>query len=190
MINIFLLTHSREIAKATNTGRLVTQALSAGNSENVSAKILLWSRTQPDPLLLSSIETAPTLLLYPSEAALLEPSASTNIKTEQPLLINQPVTAENPLEEATNFIVLDGTWQQARKIYNKSPYLKNLQRLHLTSITQSRYSLRRNQKSSGLCTAESVIELLKLKGCFNSAESLESLYSQFLISMQADQNQA
>ena len=186
MIHIFLLTHPREVAKVTNTGRLVTQALSDGNSENVSAEILLWSRTQPDPLLLNRIQTTATLLLYPSEEALLPPSDSDSKRLQQVSTSNHPVTTEDTLEDVTHFIILDGTWQQARKIYNKSPYLKNLHRLHLTCDTQSRYSLRRNQKSSGLCTAESVIELLKLKRCFNSAKSLETVYSQFLITMQAD----
>ncbi|EPJ49267.1 MAG: hypothetical protein OFPI_25720 [Osedax symbiont Rs2] len=188
MIKIFLLTHPREVAKVTNTGRLVTQAISAGNSENVSAQVLLWSRTEPDPLLLSSIETASTLLLYPSEEALSALPAGGPCKVEYPLLNNQPDTAQYPVADACNFIILDGTWQQARKIYNKSPYLKNLHKLHLVTQTQSRYTLRRNQKSSGLCTAESVIELLKLKGCFNCAEDLDNLYQQILIRMQVGNN--
>jgi len=188
MMQIFLLTHPREVGKVTNTGRLVNRALSVGNSENVSAQILLWSRTQANPLLLDSIETTSTLLLYPSEEALLSPSEdSSNLEQQQ--LMSRVIPAQNAVEDVTSFIILDGTWQQARKIYNKSPYLKDLKRLHLAAKTPSRYSLRRNQKTSGLCTAESVIELLKLKRCLKSADAVDTLYSQFLIEMQADKKQ-
>ena len=184
MLKIFLLTHPREIAKVTNTGQLVIKALNCANSAKASAELILWSRTAPDPALLNSIATTPTLLLYPSEETLHNSSENNNPLADQQLPVSTTTLGQDRLDKATSVIVLDGTWQEVRKMYNKSHYLKSLNRLELASETQSRYQLRRNQKNSGLCTAESVIELLKLKQCTKCAETLDNLYSQFLIRMQ------
>ncbi|RLV60233.1 DTW domain-containing protein [Parashewanella curva] len=77
-------------------------------------------------------------------------------------------------------MVLDGTWQEARKIYNKSSYLKELPKVKIEPSSTSIYQLRRNQKPNGLCTAECVAELLKAKGSVMAAEKLQARLADFV----------
>jgi DTW domain-containing protein YfiP len=84
-------------------------------------------------------------------------------------------------------IILDGTWQEARKIYNKSPYLKQAKWFSFNHSGPSRYNLRRNQVSDGLCSAECAIEVLKLKGMTGSADKLDAIYEQFLAAARCNQ---
>jgi DTW domain-containing protein YfiP len=80
------------------------------------------------------------------------------------------------LSETMHFdscIIIDGTWQEAQKIYNKSPYLQTLPRLKIAGAKKSIYSLRRNQKESGLCTAECAAEVLKVSGHLQQANEIE-----------------
>lgn len=151
MINIFLLTHEREVEKKTNTGRLVLSCLGA------AAKRILWRRTAPDDDLLAMIETDQIALLYPGEEG------------------------ESPgrVEDYERFLVLDSTWQESKKIINKSPYLKNISTVHVAANQSSSFKRRRNQIAGGLCTAEVVIELLRLKGETVSAETLDSCFQHF-----------
>ncbi|RYV02017.1 DTW domain-containing protein [Shewanella sp. OPT22] len=151
-MNIILLTHEREVSKKTNTGVFVSSAL----GEN--ARVVVWERKNPDPELLAQIEKSKVALLYPTEDS-------------------EVVSAETDFD---SYIVLDGTWQEAQKIYNKSSYLKNLPKVKIEASTKSIYQLRRNQKPNGLCTAECVIELLKAKGIVSTAEQLQSEFEAFV----------
>jgi len=151
-MQIILLTHSREVSKKTNTGQLVQQLIP-------HTQTIIWQRTQPDKKLLQLINTGKTALVYPSDE---EVNSAVNYDFE-------------------NYILIDGTWQEARKIYNRSPYLQNLTRLSLTNHSQSKYTLRRNQLEDGLCTAECAIELLLAKGKNELANELQSSFSRFIL---------
>jgi DTW domain-containing protein YfiP len=84
-----------------------------------------------------------------------------------------------PIESFENIILLDATWQEARKMFNKSPYLQNLPRAHIKPRQISRYQLRRNQPEGGLCTAECVVEILIAKNHIDIAERLDSAFMLF-----------
>nr|MDT0253699.1 DTW domain-containing protein [Endozoicomonas sp.] len=62
------------------------------------------------------------------------------------------------------FIIIDATWQQARKMYRQSPYLQSLNLLSLNPDEPSIYSLRRNRHSQHLCTAEVAAQALEQLG--------------------------
>ena len=130
---ILLLTHEHELSKATNTGRVVLQALGE------SARRVVWRRKEPQADLLRAIEAGGVALVWP-------------FATGSPAV---------QAGEAQAFIVIDGTWQQARKIYNRSPYLHALPTVALEPDGPSIYTLRRNQIGGGLCTAEAVACLLR-----------------------------
>lgn len=155
-MRFILLTHSRELNKKTATGPLVKQALES------QCDIIEWSRTTPDYRLTTELDTSKTLLIYP------DPNSPELIIKDAKSLI-----------EFDTFIILDGTWQEAKKIYNRSPYLHALVHYPLEVNYQSSYQLRRNQKSIGLCTAEVAIELLKQKSELARAKQLEDLYNKF-----------
>lgn len=151
-MQIILLTHSREVSKKTNTGQLVQRFIP-------HTQTIIWQRTQPDKKLLQLIKTGKTALVYPSDE---DDYAATHYDFE-------------------NYILIDSTWQEARKIYNRSPYLQNLPRIQLTVHNQSKYTLRRNQLEGGLCTAECAIEILLTKGKIKLANELQNSFNNFLL---------
>ena len=121
-------------------------------------EVVVWERTKPYRKLLDVIEQGSVALLYPCEES-------------------------ETLCEATSYetyILIDSTWQEAQKIYNKSPYLHDLPCVKIETDKKSVYTLRRNQKVYGLCTAEIVIEVLKSRSKFELAEELEGLLDAFV----------
>ncbi len=147
-----LLTHSREFAKRSNTGRLVVDVL-GGSAEQVR-----WDRTHPPARLVEEIDAGGVALIYPGAAD----------------------EAGGDLTGIRQVILIDGTWQEARRIHQRSPYLQNARRVSLKSAEPSVYNLRKNQKVAGLCTAECVIEILRRTGRSEDAERLTSLFLAFL----------
>ncbi|WP_066960876.1 DTW domain-containing protein [Microbulbifer sp. Q7] len=157
-MHIIVLTHERELARPTNTGQLaLTEATTA------VVQRIVWQRTDPDPGLLSIVSRPDVGLVYPVSEVPTEKSVA------QPLSV----------EACNTFIVLDATWQEARKMYNRSAYLHGVARVSVDAVRPSRYALRRNQKQGGLCTAECVVEILRRKGRDLLAADLESRFLQF-----------
>jgi len=145
-MKIILLTHERELLKASNTGRLVKASLEA------MVEIVIWRRKEPDLCLLSVIDAGKAALLFPQTDREDGPKSS--------------------ISAFDTFVILDSTWQQARKMYNQSSYLKKMPKVSLDAAPDSRYQLRRNQLEGGLCTAECVIELLKQTQQYSHAKKL------------------
>jgi len=150
-MQLILLTHSRETQKASNTGQLISRVIS-------EVQTIIWQRTEPDQALLKLIAEGETALVFQQENSI----SSDNISPYK------------------HFILIDSTWQEARKIYNRSPYLHNLPCIQLSTAKQSRYNLRRNQLDGGLCTAECAIELLSIAGLNEQADLLEKEFSTFI----------
>jgi DTW domain-containing protein len=149
-MKIFLLTHERELLRTSNTGAL---------AKNVAPEIverIIWARNAPDLAVLDAISHENTVLLYPVDDA-----------------------DAAPIESFENVILLDATWQEARKMFNRSPYLKNLPKAHIKSHQLSQYQLRRNQPEGGLCTAECVIEILIAKNHPGIAARLDTAFMLF-----------
>lgn len=151
-MQIILLTHERELGKRTNTGALIADTMGA------AVEVIVWQRTYPPSLLLDKIKQGRTALLYPSKAC---------------------VTA-TATDDFDCYVVIDGTWQEARKIFNRSPYLHGLPALRIHTDVPSSYNLRRNQQEGCLCTAECIIELLSLKGLDEHSLKLRKQYDSFL----------
>ncbi|WP_062270510.1 tRNA-uridine aminocarboxypropyltransferase [Endozoicomonas arenosclerae] len=154
---IYLLTHPLELLKASNTGRLVKEVMPETIVES-------WSRVEPPEQLLAMLESdsfAPKLV-FPEAFAIYQ---------QYDEVFKDSGGARKPL-----YILLDGTWQQARKMYRQSPYLHNLPLCEIQSDEKSVYDLRRNQASGGLCTAEVAAEVLVMEGfpekCLALKESL------------------
>ena len=150
-MNIWLLTHSEERKKKTGTGKLVQEVLMA------QCRMIEWARKNPHPELLA---------LNPSTTAIV-------------YLVNQdsPTLESDTFSRIQNIIILDGTWQQARKMYNQSPYLKNFPHYEIQG-EKSIYTKRKNQKEAGLCTAEVVIHLLN-KAKSPQAAALKERFLEF-----------
>ncbi len=149
-MKIFLLTHERELHRATNTGSL------AINDAKGIVERIHWERVNPNKELTKLIENNQALLLYSKG------ESSTAI-----------------VEEYDNIIIIDGTWQESQKIFNHSPYLKNAPQFTLQTSNDSSYKLRANQPKGGLCTIECIIEVLKIKGENELAAELATKFEQF-----------
>ena len=151
-LKITLLTHDKEFGKRSNTGGLVVDVL-GGAAEQVR-----WDRTNPPARLVEEIEAGGVALIYPGAAD----------------------ETGRSLAEFSHFIIIDGTWHEARKIHQRSPYLQKVSRFCLQPVGQSVYNLRKNQKESGLCTAECVIEILRSTGNIAAAERLQESFLAFI----------
>lgn len=149
-MQIILLTHSRELLRANNTGQLVSQVLGE------RARVIEWHRKQPDPVLITAIDAGLVGLVFPTDDG--PPLVSSNSAD------NVNASAKECTPPFEYLLLIDATWQEARKMYNKSPYLKSLVKVGLQPTHASIYPLRRNQLEGGLCTAECVALLLKQAG--------------------------
>ncbi|WP_351088479.1 tRNA-uridine aminocarboxypropyltransferase [Shewanella sp. S1-49-MNA-CIBAN-0167] len=165
-MNIILLTHPREVLRANNTGQLVTKVL----GERV--RVVEWHRKQPDAALLSAIEAGNVGLVFPSDDTLAN--------VEVPSRVNQHL--DQPLHQPSYeyLVIIDATWQEARKMFNQSPYLKALAKVSLVGTSKSIYPLRRNQIEGGLCTAECVIHILTESKNLTEAHQLSQLLMTFI----------
>lgn len=119
------------------------------------AEQLRWDRMNPPARLLEEIETGEVALVYPGASG-------------------------SDLTGISRFVLIDGTWHEARKIYQRSPYLMKVRRIGLTPTGMSRYNLRKNQKEACLCTAECVIEILRGIGDDAMADRLEEGFLAFI----------
>ncbi|HWQ42642.1 MAG TPA: DTW domain-containing protein, partial [Desulfosporosinus sp.] len=83
------------------------------------------------------------------------------------------------------FIILDGTWKEARKIFRKSDFLKGLPIVSIESNYTSRYDLRKGAAEGNLCTIEAAIEILKMNGEIKPSQVIDDYYRLFLKSYKA-----
>ena len=77
------------------------------------------------------------------------------------------------------FILLDGTWSEARKMFRKSPYLEHLPVLSLEPEQLSRYKLRRSKRDDHFCTAEVAALCLELAEDQQASEVLDAYLDVF-----------
>ncbi|GAB3478529.1 DTW domain-containing protein [Marinomonas epiphytica] len=150
-MKIWLLTHSEERKKASGTGKLVKAQLAK------NCDIIEWSRTQPNSTL-ANLPAEDTVLIY------LDNETSPEHQKIQAKL-------------AKHVIIIDATWQQAKKIFNRTPYLHKFQRYQIRDA-HSQYSKRRNQVEGGLCTAETAIHMMALKG-HPQTDALQAAFDTF-----------
>ena len=168
-MHIVLLTHQREQLKKTNTGRLAL--LQSG----LDVIRIIWDRGQPDAELLRLIATGKVFLVYPEQ--------SSSEKNNSQQITGSAVSVQQRWQDCGDeacFIIIDSTWQEARKIFNRSPYLTDLPRVTLSPSGGSLFTLRRNQVAGGLCTAESVIALLRMNHQNHLANKLETDFYTFI----------
>ncbi|HDS1205827.1 hypothetical protein AYI72_02185 [Shewanella algae] len=171
-MKIILLTHERELNRASNTATL------ALNAYPTLCKRVLWARKAPDAWLMEHLSLGRTALLYPqTEESTSEESVSrAQAVNESPNLSQSP--NQSPAQGATlpqdaaqeaaqkaalklgkplnSLVILDATWQEAGKMYRQSPYLQSLARVELQTEQDSAFRLRRNQRQGGLCTLECI----------------------------------
>ncbi len=155
---LFLM-YTGECFKPTNTGRLIADVA----AENFA---FVWDRTQPDPALLALLANPRyrPIIIFPTQYA--EPARC----LEQ---------VEWQQDKIPLFIMLDGTWREAKKMFVKSPYLDQFPVLGIQPEAASSYQLREAAHLHQLCTAEVAVEVLKLAGDHQAAADLASYFATF-----------
>jgi hypothetical protein len=154
---VCLLMAPFEALKPSNTGWLVADVVPDTHA-------FAWSRTHVDPTLVALLDDPrwQPFVVFPGEFAAPE-------RVVGALPAAAPGDARRPL-----FILLDGTWAEARKAFRKSPYLDRFPVLGLDPATLSRYRLRSAWHEHHLCTAEIAALCLDLAGDARAARTLEA----------------
>ncbi|WP_415774897.1 tRNA-uridine aminocarboxypropyltransferase [Shewanella oncorhynchi] len=182
-MQIILLTHERELTRKTNTGQLALAAFPE------VVKSIVWSRTAPDNDLVAMLASQQAKLLFPaSDTEPAEPTghnsldrdlAEPSLSNAQALLVPAQSTVIAAQRMPSQVVILDATWQEARKMLRQSPYLKTAARVSLPPLMpESAFILRRNQQEGGLCTAECIIALWRQCGRAEQATLLASLFTE------------
>lgn len=149
---ICLLMGEFEALKPSNTGWLVADVVPDTHAFE-------WSRTRVEAPLLALLDDPgwQPMVVFPAEFA----------PPERVITGLVPDTARRPL-----FILLDGTWAEARKAFRKSPWLDRFPVLALGGGGRSRYQLRQASHAHHLCTSEVAARCLEMAGDRRAAQAL------------------
>lgn len=154
----WLMMHHNETFKPTNTGRLIADCLPDTDR-------FKWSRTEPDQRFLTALERQDIdpYIVFPSGEGYEDRMVSFSEKEGK-----KPV-----------FIILDGTWRQARRMFRHSRYLDQLPVIEPEQVQSSGYRLRKAAVPGQLCTAEVAAQMLRQVGDENSADILAAYFTVF-----------
>jgi len=158
-----LLMYDDEILKPSNTGRLIADLI-------IDTHAYIWSRTNPNTSMLGLLEDPKwfPIVVFPSEYA------DINREIIKQHALPSQIKGKRPL-----FILLDGTWAQAKKMFRKSPYLNNFPILSFTPEKLSEYLVRKATKDNQLATAEVAGLVLECLGETNNAKIMHLLFNAF-----------
>jgi DTW domain-containing protein YfiP len=147
---VCLLMADIEPLKPSNTGWLIADMVA-------DTFAFGWARTAADPALLTLLSDPQwqPYLVFPGEYAAPGRVVHTVQRPDAP----GAETDMRPL-----FILLDGTWAEARKMFGRSPYLDGLPVLSLQPDQISQYKLRRSRRDDHFCTSEVAALCLNLAG--------------------------
>lgn len=167
---VCLLMHDAEPLKPTNTGWLVADAVA-------DTFAFGWARTAVDPALLALLADPQwqPFVVFPPDG--LAPERVRHAALPQPcaeLPGHQGAATRRPL-----FVLLDGTWSEASKMFRKSPYLDRFPVLSLQPDAPSRYGLRHASNAAHLCTAEVAALCLQQSGDVAAAHALRQWLAAF-----------
>jgi len=162
-----LVMHDTEPLKPSNTGWLVADVVA-------DTFAFGWSRTEVDPAMLALLQDArwQPWVVFPAEG--LPPER----------VVHRPAAADAALAPAGEgarplFVLLDGTWAEARKMFRKSPWLERFPVLSLQGDAPSRYQLRQAPQAGHWCTSEVAARCLELAGEAPAGAVLQAWLSVF-----------
>ena len=160
-----------EPLKPSNTGWLVADVLPATSA-------FAWSRKGVDQALLDLLQDPlwQPYVVFPGEFAAPE-RVVTALSTARPAA-GRGAAAADP-DKRPLFVLLDGTWSEARKIFRKSPYLDQFPVLSLQPALPSAYRLRRSSHAHHFCTSEVAALCLDLAGDRLAAQTLSAYLAVF-----------
>ena len=157
---VCLLMADIEPLKPSNTGWLIADVIA-------DTFAFGWARTETDPALLALLSDPQwqPYVVFPGEYA------ASGRK------VRDTLCAES--EKRPLFILLDGTWPEARKMFGRSPCLDHLPVLSLQPEQLSQYKLRRSRREDHFCTSEVAALCLELAGERVAAQTLAAYLDVF-----------
>lgn len=139
---VVILQHPNEESRSLATVPLLTQCVETSRCHVIRGKRFDVGRNKVLDLALSS---ADSILLFPGDKAL-----------ELHALPRRPIGGS----DGAAVIVIDGTWSQAKSIFNRSRALGAVKQVQLTGFGGSEYSIRTQPTRGSLSTLESVAHIL------------------------------
>jgi len=163
-----LLMWDDEVLKPSNTGRLIADLIDDTHA-------FIWQRTTIDDNLLALIKDPQyqPFVVFPQDFA----------HPDQQVVNQVPTLAS---DKRPLFILLDGSWREAKKMFRKSPYLDQLPLLSINLATQDeRYRLRKANGDDRLATAEVAAHVLRSYGEKANGQLLDLWFDTFSQQYQA-----
>lgn len=163
---VCLLMADIEPLKPSNTGWLIADVVA-------DTFAFGWARTETDPALLALLADPQwqPYVVFPGQYAAPDRVVHAVPPSPGPL---PGEAAKRPL-----FILLDGTWGEARKMFGRSPYLDALPVLSLEPEQISQYKLRRSGRDDHFCTSEVAALCMNLAGEHVAEQTLEAYLAVF-----------
>ena len=154
-----LVMFDTEPMKPSNTGRLIADILP-------DTAAFQWSRTEPPQEMLDLVANPDyqPMVVFPASYA----------DEGRAVLTSPPLSGKPPL-----FIMLDGTWTEARKMFRKSPWLDALPVISVDLSISSAYRLRVAHADGQYCTAEVAAALLEQAGDTQASTGLTEHFTLF-----------
>lgn len=169
---VCLLMADIEPLKPSNTGWLVADVVA-------DTFAFGWARTEADPALIALLGDPrwQPYVVFPGRYAAPERVVHAVVAAAE------AVTGATGATGATGrrplFVLLDGTWAEARKMFGRSPYLDALPVLSLEPAHASRYRLRDSGRDDHFCTSEVAAMCMDLAGEPLAARTLEAYLAVF-----------
>lgn len=160
-----LLMYDTEVLKPSNTGKLIADIIP-------DCWAFLWSRTEREQALLDLLNDSKwqPFVVFPEQYADVE-------------RVRKTVTLDH--NKRPLFIMLDGSWREAKKMFTKSEYLHQFPVLSIDpqlltdSAFKSQYHIRKTDKPEQLATAEVAAMVLDLLGEEKNAAVLNAWFDTF-----------
>ncbi|WP_220721430.1 tRNA-uridine aminocarboxypropyltransferase [Agarivorans litoreus] len=154
-----LLMHNKEVLRPSNTGRFIADLIP-------DTYAFIWQRTDPCQALIKLCEQPQWQPYVVFPAAFSQPE-----RVREKVELTQGC---KPL-----FIMLDGSWREARKMFHQSPWLDKFPVISINPEQASSYGLRSRPIKGQWATAEVAAQLLAMNGEKNNGKLLEQRFSQF-----------
>ncbi|MDB5827035.1 MAG: domain containing protein [Variovorax sp.] len=172
---VCLLMADIEPLKPSNTGWLIADVVA-------DTFAFGWARTETDPALLALLNDPQWQphVVFPGQYAAPErvvhtvQSSDPHGRETEAETETETQTAKRPL-----FILLDGTWSEARKMFGRSPYLDSFPVLSLEPDHAPQYKLRRSGRDDHFCTSEVAALCMNLAGEHIAGQTLEAYLAVF-----------
>ena len=159
--NFVIIMHDAEVLKPSNTARLIADVVP-------NTQAFIWSRTEPNEALLKLLADPQyfPVVIFPAQYAA---ESRTVLINQVPELTNQVSDrAQNEFSEVKTplFILLDGSWREAKRMFRKSPYLDKFPVLSITSASEDKMGnyIRAAEVENQFSTAQVAAQVLALNG--------------------------